>query len=75
MVYLTHFQLMFHFYSPEKHQNLGFSDVFLRQRSGTLVENGLKQNGLNYSTFLEFFSTGFTWTLREYTALYTNTFN
>ena len=39
---LTHFQPMFHFYIPRKHQKtFRFSDVFREYRSGTSVENGL----------------------------------
>ena len=40
---LTHFQPMFHFYNPWKHQKTsGFLLVFKGYRSGALVENGLK---------------------------------
>ena len=40
---LTHFQTMFHFYTPLKtSENLRFSYVFRGYRSGTLVESGLK---------------------------------
>ena len=39
---LTHFQPMFHFYNPWKHQNLRFSDVFRGYRSETMIEDGLK---------------------------------
>ena len=40
---LTHFPLMFHFYTPMKTwENRRFSDVFRGYRVGTLVENGLQ---------------------------------
>ena len=39
---LTHFQPVFHFYTPWKHQKTGgFSDVFRGYRNRTLLENGL----------------------------------
>ena len=38
---------MFHFYNPLKTSEiLRFWDVFRGYRSGTLVENGLKESGL-----------------------------
>ena len=40
--FLTHFQLMFHFYTPLKaSENLMFSNVFRVYRGGTVVQNGL----------------------------------
>ena len=40
---LTHFQPVFHFYTPWKHlKTSSFSYVFRGYRRGTLVENGLK---------------------------------
>ena len=39
---LTHFQPMFHFYTPWKHhKTFRFPDVFRGYRIGTLVKNGL----------------------------------
>ena len=39
---LTHFQPVFHFYTPWKHQKTGgFSDVFRGYRNRTFLENGL----------------------------------
>ena len=39
---LTHFQPMFHFYTPQNIRKPEVSDVFREYRSETLVENGLK---------------------------------
>ena len=44
LLLLTHFQLMFHYYTPPKtSENLRFYDVFKGFRSGTAVENGLSE--------------------------------
>ena len=53
--FLSHFQPMFHFYTPWKHQKTsGFTDVFRGCRSRTLVENGLMflQDFLKLAFFL-----------------------
>ena len=45
---LTHFQPMFHFYTPWKHhKTYGFLNFFRGYRSGTLVENGLTAGSLS----------------------------
>ena len=43
LLILTHFQPMFHFYTPLKSENLWFYDVFRVYRSRALLENGLRE--------------------------------